>query len=213
MVRILTLILLIGSCWIAALPQDSHLREPASGIMLAHSAFAHGYRHGYEEGYHAGNIDINMGRTLRDRPEECHGLNKGYSLRFGVRPVFEKGFHAGLKAGYLDGYMGRTFRAINALRASALAYKEPLVAEPHVRYFDQGFLFGYNDGFDRGGADPSSPAELDVRLVSCKPPLSQTPNSSTANESYCEGYRRGFVLGHADGFTLRPASARMEASK
>ena len=32
-------------------------------------------------------------------------------------------------------------------------------------------------------------------------------------ESYCEGYRRGFALGHADGFLLRPEGGRLEASK
>lgn len=211
MVRILAFIL-AGSCWIAAFAQDTHLREPASGIMLAHSSFAHGYRHGYEEGYHAGNIDINMGRVLRTHPEECRGLNSGYSPQFGPRAVFDKGFHAGLRAGYGDGYKGRTFRAVDALRAASVAYKEPLPG-PHARYFDQGFSLGYNDGFAHGGAASSSPAELDIRLVGCKSSLPQTPNSLTARESYCEGYRRGFVLGHADGFTLGPASARLEASK
>ncbi len=213
MLRLLLSIAFLAS-WAAAQTQttEAHLEETGSAAVLAHSTFAHGYRHGYEEGYHAGNTDINMGRAMCTRLSDLHEIKTGYSSKFGPRSVFEKGFQAGLKAGYNDGYLGRAFRAVENLRAVAESLEQaPLPADPGHTIFDQGFLTGYNDGYERGGSDNSSAAQLDFHYVNCEHPA-QTANVA-AEGSYCEGYRRGYALGHADGFALRPASARMEASK
>jgi hypothetical protein len=193
---------------------EQHLRETGSAAVLAHSTFAHGYRHGYEEGYHAGNNDINMGRTPHAKLGDLRGARTGYSSEFGPRRVFDIGFQAGLKAGYSDGYLGRTFRAVDNLRAVAVSLDaSPSPADPHHAYFDQGFFSGYNDGFERGGSDHSATAQIDFHLVGCSQFRQASQGEFPAQGSYCEGYRRGFALGHADGFVLRPDAGRLEASK
>jgi hypothetical protein len=217
MVRFVLAFTLFAACAVAqeqAQSQDTHLHEAGSAAVLVHSTFAHGYRHGYEEGYHVGNNDINMGHMPRNRMGELRGVKTGYSPEFGSHRVFDIGFRAGLKAGYSDGYLGRTFRAVDNLRAVAASLDaSPSPADPHHTYFDQGFFSGYNDGFERGGSDHSSTAQIDFDLVGCSQ-LRQTPKGEfPAQGSYCEGYRRGFALGHADGFVLRPDAARLEASK
>ena len=196
-----------------ALSQDLHLQEAGSAVVLAHSSFAHGYRHGYEEGYHAGNTDINMGRAPRVRVTDLHKLKTGYVAQFGRRNIFEAGFRAGLKAGYADGYNGRKFRAVGTLRALATALDDsPAASDPRHEYFDDGFSAGYDSGFQRGGADNSA-AEIDFRVVDCAQFHPARQSDVAAEGSYCEGYRRGFALGRADGFVLRPDGARLEASK
>jgi hypothetical protein len=194
--------------------QEVHLQEAGSAIMLARSTFAHGYRHGYEEGYHAGNTDINMGRAPRSRLSELRDLKTGYSAQLGPRKVFADGFHAGLKAGYSDGYLGRSFRAVDNLRALAASLDDSAPAsDPKHVYFDQGFMSGYNNGFERGSSDNSSTAEIDFHLVGCAQFHPTSQRDLPAESSYCEGFRRGFALGHTDGFVLRPEGARLEASK
>lgn len=213
MLRLLLSVAVLA-CWTATQAQapEPHLEEAGSAAVLAHSTFAHGYRHGYEEGYHAGNTDINMGRALRTKLADLRDVKSGYSSQLGPRSVFDKGFQAGLKAGYSDGYLGRSFRAVENLRAVAGSLgPSPLPSDPSHTVFDQGFLTGYNDGYERGGSDNSSAAQIDFHYVSCARPAREA--DLAAEGSYCEGYRRGFVLGHADGFALRPGSTRMEASK
>ena len=199
---------------VAAQAEDLHLLEPGSAVVLAHSSFAHGYRHGYEEGYHFGNTDISLGSAPRAKLKDARGLKLGYSSQFGPRQVFEQGFQAGLKAGYSDGYSGREFRAVDLLRSvAALLEESRLPADPKFAYFDQGFFSGYNQGLERGGSDHSSKAQVDFRLVDCSNFHPEKESDSPAQQSYCEGYRRGFALGHADGFVLRPDADRLEASK
>jgi hypothetical protein len=213
MSRLLPTLLLAAGVAISAQGQDLHLRESGSAVMLSHSAFAHGYRHGYEEGYHAGNADISLGSAQRVKIKDFRGLKLGYSPQFGPRNVFEKGFQAGLKAGYRDGYSGRLFRAVDTLRAVSSSLEETQSpADLRYTYFDEGFFSGYNEGFDRGGSDQSSSAKVDFHFVGCA--TSRRAKQSDLSEgSYCEGYRRGFALGHADGFFLRPEGGRLEASK
>ena len=215
MARFLPSVAILALCaGAAAQSQDPHLQEAGSAVVLAHSTFAHGYRHGYEEGYHAGNTDINMGRAPRARLHELGHLKTGYASQMGPRKVFEEGFHAGLKAGYSDGYLGRTFRAVDTLRALAAALDESIPqADPKHIYFDQGFSSGYGNGLRSGESDKSSAAEIDFRVVDCAQFHPASQRDVPAQGSYCEGYRRGFALGHADGFVLRPEGARLEASK
>lgn len=211
MLRLLFSIALLAACAAQESTQEQHLQESGSAVVLAHSTFAHGYRHGYDEGYHAGNIDINMGRAPRGKLSNLRDVKVGYSPQFGPRALFDRGFQAGLKAGYNDGYMGRAFRAVENLRAVADSLEQsPSPADPGHVYFDQGFVTGYNDGYSHGGSDDYAPAQLDFHHVSCGQ-ASRQPGPGSG--SYCEGYQRGFALGHADGFALRPGSARLEASK
>lgn len=194
--------------------QDMHLSEAGSSVVLSHSVFAHGYRHGYEEGYHVGNADASLGSAPRAKIKDIHGLKLGYAAQFGPRHAFEHGFQAGLKAGYSDGYSGRLFRAVDSLRSVADSLQDTgSPADPKFVYFDNGFFSGYNEGFDRGGSDRSSTPQVDFHFVGCANFHPTKQAAVRAEESYCDGYRRGFALGHADGFLLRPDSGRLEASK
>jgi flagellar biosynthesis/type III secretory pathway protein FliH len=198
---------------VSAQAQDLHMNESGCSIVLSHSAFAHGYRHGYEEGYHAGNTDISVGAAARTKLKTIKGLKVGYSSQFGKKSEFEKGFHAGLRAGYSDGFAGHPFRAVKSIRALSASLKDThSPSDPQFTFFDQGFSSGYKDGFEHSASVNGTSAQVDFRHVSC----SSSPAKQTglpAQESYCEGYKRGFALGHADGFALGPDAVRLEASK
>jgi flagellar biosynthesis/type III secretory pathway protein FliH len=198
---------------ISAQAQDHHMKESGCSVVLSHSAFAHGYRHGYEEGYHAGDTDISVGAAARTKLKSIKGLKVGYSPQFGKKAEFEKGFHAGLRAGYSDGYAGQPFRAVKSIRAISASLKDTnSPSDPKFAHFDQGFSSGYKDGFERSGSGNHTSAQIDFHHVSCSsPPAKQT--DLPAQESYCEGYKRGFALGHADGFVLGADAVRLEASK
>ena len=210
MARLLLTLFFAAGIAFSVRAQDAHLSESGSAVVMSHSAFAHGYRHGYEEGYHLGNTDISVGTAPRLKIKDSRRLKLGYSPQFGPRNVFERGFQAGLKAGYGDGYSGRLFRAVDNIRSVASSLEDTHSAlDPRFTYFDEGFFSGYNEGFDLGGSDQSSAAQVDFHFVGC----AAKQRGSSADESYCEGYRRGFALGHADGFILRPEGGRLEASK
>lgn len=213
--RCLLLLAFFSACAVAqAQIEELHLQETGSAVVLSRSTFAHGYRHGYEEGYHAGNTDINMGRAPRARPAELRDLKVGYSSAFGPKKVFEQGFQAGLKAGYKDGYLGRHFRAVETLRGLAASLElSSLPADPKHTYFDQGFVSGYTSGFEHGGSDHAASSQIDFHLVDCGPFHPARQSDLPAAGSYCEGYRRGYALGHGDGFVLRPEGSQLEASK
>jgi len=212
MARLLLTLCLAAGVAVTARSQDLHLSESGSAAVLSHSVFAHGYRHGYEEGYHTGNADVSLGTLQRRRLKDFHGLKLGYSQEFGSRKVFERGFLAGLKIGYVDGYSGRPFRAVDTLRSVSASLEDTHSAvDARFTHFDDGFVSGYDQGFDRGGSDQSSSAQVDFHFVGCV--NSHQQNNLPGKESYCDGYRRGFVLGHADGFLLRPDGGRLEASK
>lgn len=214
MARLVLALFMAAGLTASAQAQDMHLTEVGSAVVLSHSAFAHGYRHGYEEGYHVGNADASLGTAPRAKMKDIHGLKLGYASQFGARHAFEHGFQAGLKVGYSDGYSGRLFRAVDSLRSVAASLKETgSSADPKFIYFDGGFFSGYNEGFDRGGSDQSSTAQVDFHFVGCANFHPARQRDIPAQESYCDGYRRGFALGHADGFLLRPDSGRLEASK
>jgi hypothetical protein len=212
MARLLLILFLAAGVAGTARSQDLHLSESGSAPVLSHSAFAHGYRHGYEEGYHVGNTDVSLGTSPRRKADDFHGLKLGYSAQFGPRKVFERGFKAGLKAGYGDGYSGRIFRAVDTLRSVSASLEDAHAgADPQFAHFDDGFVSGYDEGFDRGASDQSSTAQVDFHFVGCLD--SEKQHNLSGEESYCEGFRRGFALGHADGFLLRPEGGRLEASK
>src|ERR1700739_2524750 len=197
MARLLLTLFLAAGVALTARSQDLHLNETGSSAVLSHSAFAHGYRHGYEEGYHTGNTDASLGSLQRRRLKDFHGLKLGYFPQFGSRKVFERGFLAGLKAGYVDGYSGRLFRAVDTLRSVSDSLEDTHSAtDARFTHFDDGFVSGYNEGFDRGSSDQSSTAQVDFHVVRCVNSKEQA--NLPGEESYCEGYRRGFVLGRSD---------------
>jgi flagellar biosynthesis/type III secretory pathway protein FliH len=217
--RLSSLVVLFAAMWLAqpGSAQEAHLNEAGSGVILSRSAFAHGYRHGYEEGYHAGNVDINMGRQARAQKTQFHGLKLklGYSPNFGPKHSFEEGFEAGLKAGYGDGYAGRTFRAVDSLRAAAAAMAAGVPpGDPGSADFDQGVALGYRDGFQQGESATPAAASMDLhRQAACTQSHADVENDAFAQGSYCEGYRRGFALGRADGLISRIQFDFLEASK
>jgi hypothetical protein len=197
--------------------QDVHLNEAGSGAILSRSAFAHGYRHGYEEGYHLGNVDINMGRSPRSQQKgQFHGLKlkSSYMSSFGPKRSFDDGFAAGLRAGYADGYFGRTFRAVESLRLVAAEITSTAPPEdPGGIHFDQGLTAGYQDGWQQGATSQSSAEPMDMRHANCGPVHPDKDHDRPAQDTYCEGYRRGYVLGRTDILVLRRDSIFLEASK
>jgi hypothetical protein len=191
--------------------RDTHFREPGTGPICARSAFAHGYRHGYEEGYHLGNIDINLGRHARVKFSEIRESALRYSPEFGPKKSFAAGFQQGLKAGYNDGFIGRKFRAVESLRSASVALDEnPTSPDPANFCFDQGVLAGYNQGLHAGQKDAYLKEHLDFAGCSRSQPAG--PEAVTAQASFCDGYQRGYRIGHADGLVLAP-DARALASK
>ena len=192
--------------------QENHLKETGSSEVLFHSAFAHGYRHGYEEGYHLGNIDVNLGRLPRKNRGQFHGVSQGYSAQLGPRKSFDAGFEAGLQAGYSDGFTGRSFRAVEATPWLAKAL-EPAFSDSAGEFFDHGLATGYSDGFRQGIPAPGLALPLDSSGVACAQSTPPKAEDAGAENSYCEGYRRGFVLGYTDGLVRGLDRAALEAVK
>jgi hypothetical protein len=193
-----------------AATQESHFTDAGARRIFLRSAFAHGYSHGYEEGYHQGNIDVNMAHTARTNHLDLHGIPLQYSPEFGSKKSFESGFRAGLKPGYADGYAGRKFRAVEALRslAGALDEKAP-TCDPQNAYFDGGFASGYGRGLEHAAGKPSSSAmQLDASFEACQRVFHpRTRQDEDAQPAFCDGYRRGYMLGNADALAQGSDSA------
>jgi hypothetical protein len=70
---------------------------------------------------------------------------------------------------------------------------------------------GYSEGFQRGTSAPALAPPLDASIVIC--PKSRPPKiqDAAAESSYCEGYQRGFVLGHTDALVRGLDRPRLEA--
>ena len=204
-------ICLLTVCLPHAQSQETHLSEQGSGAIFSRSAFAHGYRHGYEEGYHLGNIDANFAHLARTKKSQFRGLRLSYSSEFGAKKSFEEGFQAGVWAGYGDGYSGRNFRAVDSMRIIATSLEGASAGQEQAgSSFDQGVASGYRDGLRQ--KDPPSPPP-DFHNVGCVQRASEEQNDRSGQGSYCEGYRRGFVLGHGDALVLTPGQIALEASK
>jgi len=199
--RLLIILLIAIVLDLALAAQESHLVEPGSAPILTRSSFAHGYRHGYEAGYHQGNIDANMGR--QPQTKKLRVANTGYLPQFGPRQLFEEGFRLGLEAGYHDGYSGNDFRAVEAMRALATNVEPATAPADSPGDFDHGVSSGYRDGFAHAQGSHNSTATLDYSTVGC---------DASRPDVFCDGYRRGFVLGRVDALTLRREYI-LEASK
>ena len=209
------LFLLLTNISIAQAPAtESHLCESGSSAIFMRSAFAHGYRHGYEDGYHLGNIDINMGRQPRTKLTQFRDLSPHYVPEFGARKSFEAGFHEGLRAGYDDGFVGRMFRAVENLRLIANALDQhPASTDPSNLYFDQGVSTGYDQGLHYAGKALPAAEKLDMHFISCVQFHPDNKQDVAAQGTFCDGYRRGFVLGHADRVILSPEALSLASNK
>lgn len=200
----LILLLTIASSTAQTRENDVHLREAGTKAIFQRSTFAHGYRHGYEEGYHQGNIDANMGRHPRSKAQDFRRIPSRYVPEFGPRKSFEAGFHEGLKPGYGDGFAGRKFRAVEALRAMSLALDfQPAAGDPANINFDQGISTGYSQGLtlEEGG------------FIDCPRFHPARPADLAAQGSFCDGYHRGYILGHDDGMALSPDTKALSARR
>lgn len=199
-------LILLATSAIAQSVQERHLREAGTSAIFKHSAFVHGYRHGYEDGYHLGNVDINLGRHPRIKLESREIFSR-YSPQFGSKKFFEAGFREGLKAGYSDGFAGRGFRAVKNLQSMANALDQnSSPTDPASAYFDQGVLTGYNDGRNQRASNPG-PTQLDAALDDCVRLQRFAELDIVAQGSFCDGYRRGYLLGEADAVAGNPDSA------
>lgn len=204
--------LLILSPFVCA--QETHLRENGTGALLSRSAFAHGYRHGYEQGYHQGNVDANMARPAKTKLAQLKGLPLGYESRFGPKKSFEMGFTSGLQAGYEDGYAGRVFRAIAQLREAGSALDtRPASDDPTNLKFDKGVAAGYHAGFDRSASPPFAARDSDPQSAHCSQHTEAVSQENAGGQPYCEGYRRGYLMGRADRTFLPLGRPLLEAGK
>lgn len=193
---------------------ENHLHEAGTGIICQRSAFVHGYRHGYEDGYHLGNIDINMGRHPRSKSADFHGIPSHYSSKFGSSKSFEAGFQEGLRVGYSDGFVGRKFRAVENLRViSNELSPDPTPADPTNNYFDQGVSAGYNHGFNQAQQGSFLEEQLEFGFAGCGKFHPSRQTDLAAQGSFCDGYRRGYLLGHDDGFMRRPEDSALNARR
>jgi hypothetical protein len=193
---------------------DTHLREADTGAICLRSTFIHGYRHGYESGYHLGNIDVNMGRQPRMRTSEFHGVPTGYSSEFGPKKSFESGFQEGLQAGYRDGFVGRKFRAVSNLRfITSDMDQNPPLADPNSTYFDQGVSAGYVRGFKQAHEVVPMEEQLSLSFGDCTQVHPARQEDVAAQASFCDGYRRGYLLGRDDGDISSPETKALAANK
>lgn len=165
---------------------DWHLVDTA-GPLLSRSDIAHGYMHGYEEGYHWGDQLFHLGGRRPDPEREYERVRKGeFPSNVRNKKRFRNGHQLGFAAGYLDGYLGREFRALHLLRQLA-ASPLPQTGDQ----FDQGFFAGYNAALavGRTGKQPASCEALSQKQAEAEP-------------DYCAGFARGMQLGASDARTL-----------
>jgi hypothetical protein len=186
---------------------DSHYLAPRTQAMARQSVFVHGYLHGYEEGFHLADLDIQMGRGVRDI-NRCKDARQadGYRHEFGDKHFFQVGYREGLRVGYGDGAAGRAFRAVDEIEAISTASLDGVTSPGRV--FDQGFSLGYSTGQRQGVEDGRRDSSFTPPLPACPP---QSPRSADAG-TFCSAYVGGYRVGYSDGFTnvARQATARMD---
>ena len=103
---------------------DDHYLAARTSALVHKSVFIHGYLHGYELGFHLADIDLQMGRGVRDLGKCKEGRDAvGFRREFGDKRLFEFGYREGVRVGYADGISGRSFRAIRRSQLEARAGK------------------------------------------------------------------------------------------
>ncbi len=206
---LLVAVLLAASINLTAQSPDPHSTCNRTGAITRKSAFAHGYLHGYEQGFHQADIDVQMGRAVRDisKLKDVKEIKEGeHSSRgFGEPGSFKEGYREGARVGYADGVAGRVFRAFDQLNPILPASEQTVAGADAV--FDRGFSEGYVSGQRQGVTDGR-------REVTFTNPLPQCPSAGHGKnpQDFCSAYIGGYRVGYADGFTnvARPAAAQME---
>jgi hypothetical protein len=180
---------------------DSHFADQAAGPLYRKSAFAHGYIHGYEDGYRAGDRDLQMGRERRglENDRELPPAKSAHRAEFGRRQDFLAGYREGYRVAYGDSYAGRPFRAVAAGRAIAHGLPQVQPDAAPSRTFDSGFIAGYTKGRKSGLEDARLGAHFQPLSDGC---AGQQLLSEASRHSgdYCEGLKRGYILGYGDGY-------------
>jgi hypothetical protein len=188
---------------------DSHYAAHRTSAIAHKSVFVHGYLHGYEEGFHLADLDIHMGRGVRD-VSKCKEARDaaGYHREFGNKRVFESGYREGVRVGYADGVAGRAFRAVDELEAIGPAAPDAAEVRPDAT-FDQGFSAGYTSGQHQGLEDGRRNVTFTPPLAACPPVPAKAPDQQT----FCAAYAGGYRVGYADGYTnvARRGTAQAEA--
>lgn len=175
---------------------DRHYAASRTSAITHKSVFVHGYLHGYEEGFHLADLDIQMGRGVRDigKCKEAREL-AGYRSEFGNKNAFESGYREGVRVGYGDGIAGRAFRAVGELETISATALVAAEGRPDAS-FDQGFAAGYAAGQRQGLQDGRRDETFTPPLPAC-PPQPAKANQQT----FCAAYIGGYRVGYADGFT------------
>jgi len=176
----------IQSRWLVA--TDRHVQANPAGALLLNSSFAHGFRHGYDEGFRVGDLDIQMGRSLRLATTQGQFRQAGheYKSAFGNKQSFQHGYEAGFKDGYSDAMSGLAYRASERARTAAVGLSDAL-APSRRPYFDEGFTSGYRSA--QSSDAPKMTLSTDYVQQYCERTL-----LGLHPVEYCSGFSRGFVF-------------------
>jgi len=168
--------------------------------------------HGYEEGFHVADSDLQMYREFREAKsiEKFHKI-VGYRPDYGDRHKFDSGYHEGFRVGYVDGYAGRRFRAVEQIRRAAgdlLDHHEVNFRPSHT--FDEAVMAGYLSGRTQGLQDGREATSYRSVAGSCTSVLDA--RHAGADPEYCDAFRRGYFIGYSDGYTnQRPPGLEHES--
>ena len=181
---------------------ERHLQPTSVGALFLDSAFAHGYRHGYDQGFHLADLDVHMGRSAQQiTKHDFRQAGHEYNNSFGSKARFQRGYEAGLTAGYADGFAGREYQASERAKLASFGLADAL--PPSRReYFDEGFADGYASAHTE--TVPPTGMTLDYLEQYCQDKL-----LGSHPAEYCSGFSRGFIFGSSvQSGTENTASAR-----
>lgn len=183
---------------------EQHLQATPSGALCANSAFAHGYRHGYDQGFHVGDLDVHMGReaTIVIKAREYQQGGREYNNAFGSKQLFQEGYQAGFRGGYIDAITGLEYRVSDRTRIAASGMVDVLPPGRRI-YFDQGFAGGYRSALAHNAPTENVNAEYVEQYC-------QKTASGSHPLEYCSGFSRGYMLGM---FNAPPTAAKVASSQ
>ena len=187
---------LIAAVCMAQTP-DLHLTQDPAERLYTESPFAHGYLHGYEMGFHCGDLDLQLAHQPEDVKDDKHFKDDVNHFRhvYGNKSSFIRGYEAGFRMGYADGYKGTQFRAIKNLRA--LSKDLPEIDQNGSPILDSALMYGYDEGRKSGLGDGRAKADYRPDGSDCELALrfKQAPTTF-----YCSAYSLGYRFGYSDGF-------------
>ena len=179
---------------------DQHANEDRARPLYRRSVFAHGYIHGYEDGFHEGDIDFQTGHNPRaiKSVKEFRRADRGYRRTFGNRDQFRAAYRKGFATGYIDALAGREFRGVATARRAADGLRDKPDASSDSA-FDHGFRQGYEAGQAHGQLAVRDHISYNSAPSACTPsPVSPPPPDQP--QEFCDGYTRGYLMGHDDGY-------------